>query len=418
MPKRFSDSAVVVLQELARAGSLRQADIIERSGLARATVSSVVNDLNRRRYVRMLDSSEAPRGPGRPARVIALSERSGRPVGIDIGHKGYRLLIAEPTGAWTEDRRHLVVREVDVDAEGPDILASVATDLKALLRKAGANPTQIRGIGLGIPAPVDHVTGRGSDAVQSAWARVDVKGRMQDLLAAKLGVTLDVRVENDARLGALGHLSPLLGGELAERTFLYVKLSDGIGAALVDRGQLYRGPTGAAVELGHVPIVDRELTTPRSEPDERPLPECPRCRRVGCLESVASGSAIMRTLRSELPEEYAGRLAHDVIQDVRDKPQGHPRCVAALENAGRHVGGAIASLANALDIDHVVVGGILADAGEVLMRPVRDQVLSRQLRSSDRPVQISTSLNRRVALYGAIELVMREVPPRFFARDR
>ena len=174
--------------------------------------------------------------------------------------------------------------------------------------------------------------------------------RPAELLERRLG--LPVRLDNDANVGAMGEY--LFGAGRGHRQILYVRLSAGVGLGLILDGQLHRGVSGVAGELGHVPVVADGLMC--------------RCGSRGCLETIASPVAIAELLeRSRLEPVSTTRM----LELVRSGDRGAVRAVA---DAGAALGKAIAATVNLLNPELVIVGGELAGAGEALLQPVREVI--------------------------------------------
>jgi predicted NBD/HSP70 family sugar kinase len=203
-----------------------------------------------------------------------------------------------------------------------------------------------------------------------------------------------VSLGNDAELGALGEWA--FGAGRGEQNLAYIKVGTGIGAGLLLDGQIYRGTTGSAGEIGHITLSENG-------------PVC-TCGNRGCLEACAGGRSKVvrarngiekgrRTMLSEiLPIESL--TAQDVIQAA-----GHGDLFSQqlVTESGYYLGTAIASLVNLINPDIVVVGGGLAQLGDLLLDPIRRTVKERSLSVSWRAVRISAAvLGRRSTAMGAV----------------
>ena len=181
-------------------------------------------------------------------------------------------------------------------------------------------------------------------------------------------LSLPVRVDNDANLGALAE--HVWGAGDGVDDMIYLKLATGIGAGLVLGGRLYVGVGGTAGEIGHT-IIDEHG------------PVC-RCANRGCLETLASGAATVDLLRPTLGDDLTlGRVVELTLE-------GHPAATRVVADAGRHIGRAVANLVNLLNPSRVVVGGEMAACGDVLLDPLRPGVpaprdLQRRRRRRDPP---------------------------------
>ena len=230
-----------------------------------------------------------------------------------------------------------------------------------------ASETPVRAIGMGIPSLMDRAAG------VARWTNhLDLAGvAVADLMADRLG--LPVFVDNDGNVAMLAELEAGAAQGVAHAVML--TLGTGVAGAIVADGRLVRGARGAAGELGHI-VVDLDG------------PPCPgNCPSRGCLEAVASGTALgMEGERAAAGDrssalakaESEGRvitgalvteLAHD----------GDPAAVSAVETVGRNLGVGLASIANALDPEVIIIGGGVIAAGELLLAPAREELERRAL---------------------------------------
>ena len=197
---------------------------------------------------------------------------------------------------------------------------------------------------------------------------------------------LDVRVENDANLGALAE--SVWGAGRGHSDVLYVKAGTGVGGGLLLGGRLYRGAAGTAGELGHLTIDESG-------------PVC-RCGNRGCLEALAGSEAILAPLR---PRHGADLTLPRVIELARTGDHG---CRLVIGDAGRALGIAVAGACNLLAPELVVVGGELAQAGDLLLDPLRSAV-RRAAIDAMRQIPVTAGvLGARAEVLGAVALVLRE----------
>jgi predicted NBD/HSP70 family sugar kinase len=221
----------------------------------------------------------------------------------------------------------------------------------------------------------------GSSAILPGWVGVSAAAAMGDRLG------LPVRVENDANLGAMAE--HLWGAGRGVADMIYLKIATGIGAGFVLNGRPYVGAGGTAGEFGHT-IIDEDG------------PVC-RCANRGCLETVASGAALVELLRPTLgPDLTLGRLVELTIE-------GHPACRRVVADAGRLIGRAAANLVNLLNPSRAIVGGELAACGETLLEPLRQECLRHAISSAADDLEIAVSpLGDRAQVLGALALVLQD----------
>jgi glucokinase-like ROK family protein len=224
--------------------------------------------------------------------------------------------------------------------------------------------------------------------IMPGWDRFPIRDSLQERWGHP------VSLNNDAELGALGEWA--YGAERGAGNLAYIKIGTGVGAGLLIGGQIYRGATGSSGEIGHLTIEENG-------------PLC-NCGNRGCLETLTGGHAIARIAR-----EMVGNNARTILADIRPAEritaidvanaarQGDPVAQQIIVNAGDHLGIAIAGLVNLFNPDSIVVGGGVAQIGDLFLEPVRKAVQKRSLPAAAQAVRITTALlGRRSSGMGAV----------------
>jgi predicted NBD/HSP70 family sugar kinase len=374
-----------VLEALHESGRLSRPDLTRRTGLARATVGSVIADLMAAGIVSEHGTSRSVQLPrtGRPARTIGLLPSAAHAVGLDIGHDHVRCMLCDLSGEPIADR----TVELAVDREPAEAL-SLATQLVA---DAIADKPRDRVLGLGvdIASPIDPRTGiLRAEAIMPGWVGL----RINDELAQRTGLT--VRTANDANAGVLGECR--YGAAKDCRDVIYIRLSAGIGAGVVCDGRTLLGSAGLAGEIGHVSVADGGAIC--------------RCGNRGCLETVASPTALAEMLAPSLGRTVT---VDELLALVRD---GHRGALRAVQDAGDAVGRALAVTVTLLNPQLVVVGGELAAAGETLFTPMRRAIERHAMSPHAAILQIvAGALGDSACVRGAAALVLAEAPERLAA---
>lgn len=364
-----------VVRAVRMAGSLTQAEIARTTGLSAATVSNIVRELKDGGTVEVTPTSAG----GRRARSVSLSGDAGIVVGVDFGHTHLRVAIG--------NLAHQVLAEesepLDVDASASQGLDRAEHLVSRLITATGISQDKVVGVGLGVPAPIDVETGTlGSTAILPGWAGTNPR----DDLAQRLGVP--VHVDNDANLGALGELVWGAGRGVAD--LAYIKVADGVGAGLVISGKIYRGPGGTAGEIGHITLDESG-------------PVC-RCGNRGCLETFTAARYVLPLLYSSHGVDLT---VERMVQLARD---GDPGCRRVIADVGRHVGSGVANLCNLINPSRVVLGGHLAEAGELVLGPIRESVARYAIPSAARRLSVMPgALGGRAEVLGALALVLSEM---------
>jgi len=223
---------------------------------------------------------------------------------------------------------------------------------------------------------------------------------MRELIGERLG--LPTFLDNDANLAALAEHR--FGAARGARNAVMLTLGTGIGGGLVLGGDLYRGSTGAAAELGHT-VIDQDG------------PPCQgSCPNRGCVEVLASGTAIGREGRLAAdahPESALGRK-REAGEEIDGRAvtdaglAGDAAAAEVLATAGRRLGVALASLANVFEPDVIVIGGGAARAGELLLAPAREELRSRALPPQNATPVVLAELGPDAGLVGAATMALEE----------
>lgn len=364
-----------VVRAVRMAGSLTQAEIARSTGLSAATVSNIVRELKDGGTVEVTPTSAG----GRRARSVSLSGDAGIVIGVDFGHTHLRVAIG--------NLAHQVLAEesepLDVDASSAEGFGRAEQLVNRLIETTGISPGKVIGVGLGVPGPIDVESGTlGSTSILPGWTGINPSQE----LAGRLGVP--VYVDNDANLGALGEL--VWGSGRGVKDLAYIKVASGVGAGLVIDGHIYRGPGGTAGEIGHITLDESG-------------PVC-RCGNRGCLETFTAARYVLPLLK---PSHGSDLTMERMVQLARE---GDPGCRRVIGDVGRHIGSGVANLCNLLNPSRVVLGGSLAEAGELVLAPIRDSVSRYAIPSAARQLSVLPgALGGRAEVLGALALVLSEM---------
>jgi predicted NBD/HSP70 family sugar kinase len=278
-------------------------------------------------------------------------------VGIDIGGTKTDAVAIDADGRVVHDLR------LPTGFGSDAVLATAVAAVEGLTRAAGG--ASFASIGIGIPGAVDVASGRVEHAVNLGLSGLDLGSEV----AARVGRS--VRVENDVNAAALGAFSLL--DRTADQSMAYLNLGTGLAAGLVLGGRLWRGSRGVAGEIGHIPV-------------DPAGPLCP-CGQRGCLELMASGSAVARQWPTDDPKPVRALFAA--------ADSGDALAASVRERLTENVAAAVRLLVLTVDVDDVVIGGGLSSLGDVLLADVR-AVLGRW--AGDSEFLASLELPSRVTL--------------------
>ncbi len=366
-----------------QSGGISRVEAAQKLGMTRAAISMIVNDLLDLGLVR--EAKHLLSGnSGRPARLLEINPEYGKVIGIDLGASHVNLLITNVAA------QILYEQEVPIDiAEGPEkVLDKVDELVQQGIRQSGIAWDTVLAVGLGVPGPIDSASGTViSPPIMPGWDRYPISAVLEERWR------VPVSLNNDAELGAIGEWA--FGAGRGERFLAYIKAGTGIGAGLLLDGRIYRGATGSAGEIGHLTIDENG-------------PQC-TCGNYGCVEAYAGGRAIARTAREAIEKGLRTQLSAlppekiTALEVANAARRGDFLAQQIIERAGEHLGIAIAGVVNLFNPNVIIIGGGVAQIGDLYLEPVRRTVQKRSLSASARTVRITTALlGRRSSAMGAV----------------
>ena len=348
---------------------ISRAAIAAATGLAKATVSSLVDRLIAADLVTETGLVARP-GRGRRSTGLAPSPTGPHGLGVEIGVDYLATCLVDLTGAVHEHR----VRPGDNrDQPAQHVLARAATAIDDALRAARV---PVGGIGIAAPGLVEADSGLLRVAPNLGWRDLDVVAAIRAAIDHPDKADLPILIGNEADFAAAAELGAMDG----PRDFILVSGEIGIGAGLVVDGRPFRGVRGFGGELGHVTV-------------DPAGPVC-GCGARGCLEPLAGLDAIMR----------AAGLDHDTpLRTLCDRlADGDVAAVAAVRDAGRWLGIALAAVVNLVDVPCVVLGGSYAELAPWLRDAIARELEQRVVSAAWSPVRITgATLGGAAAVRGA-----------------
>jgi len=358
--------------------TMTRAALASATGLSRSTIGNVVRSLEEQGIVEEGEHTGARHGlTGRPAVAVALVPGSGATVGVAINRERLKIGVADLRGTVLAEHDEPLV----AGSDGETILVLVADRVRAMITAAGTPRGRVIGLAIGIPGPVDDHGAVDARSPSPRWAGVRVRETLSRLLDG-----LPVVPDNDANYGAVGELHYGAGRDAAD--LIYVSIGPGIGGGFVVGGQLRRGHSGYAGEVGHITAVEDG-------------PRC-TCGRLGCLSTVAASGALLDAWARDRGE----RLTVSGLLELADT--GDPHAHALLFEAGVHVGRVCGALVNALDPARVVLGGELGSRSQNLLHGVR-HALERYAHPVLAGVDVVHAvLQDRAEVLGAVAAVLRD----------
>lgn len=370
-----------IVESLQRHGHLTQVELAGATGLSAATVSNIVKELS---ASGVLNTSTTSRS-GRRAVEVTLARQVGLVAGLHFSARHLRVaisdvdrtIVAEHHAPLAHDHKH--DREMD---RATLLLSDMAESLDSSL-------SELLAVGMALPVPVKESTGViATPGLMRGWDGVPIAEAMSER------VQLPVFLDTEANLGGLAEARH--GAARGSHGAAYIRVGYSIGGSLLIGGAPYHGVNGRAGQIGHVTVDENG-------------PIC-RCGNRGCLETLAGGPALLDLFR----EDPGFQRLRDIVLRAEEGDSGARRAIA---DAGRHIGIAAASLANLFDPDVIVVGGELAEAGELLLAPMRHALERAAPGGTDVPELVQGILGDRAELLGCLALAIDNVaaerrPPR------
>jgi predicted NBD/HSP70 family sugar kinase len=374
-------------------GEISRTGLAEKTGLAPSYISTIVRHLQEGNL--LLEGSRVPSGRGRRRVKLHLNPDLAHLVGVEMGRMNSRIIVSDFLGRILSFKKF----PSEVSRGQDPVLSSLHQEIRECLNR----DEKIRAIGVSHSGVIDRRSG-----TVIFWPKVE---RWRDVPLEKM-VREEHRmatvVEDSARTAAIGEQR--FGCGRGKRNFVYVDAGVGIGAAIFVDGQLYFGGNGLAGELGHTTIdEDGELCS---------------CGNRGCLEVYASGAAVVARVRDGLKQGVASSLSDlrnsdfaglSLEQIARAAASEDRLCASMLEEAGTHLGTALASMVNLLNPERIILGGALPRVTRALLiDPLMRALKSRAFHGSVSQLDVVVSeLGEEAAAVGACLLaatkIIREV---------
>ncbi len=299
-------------------------------------------------------------------------------IGIEFSGSKLRAATVDSEGVIGERR------ELELQADG---LVGQVKQLVSELRE-GAN--KIEAVGIAIPGLVNRQTDR---VIASRVHPSTVRDNLHAELMEATGLRFEL--ENDANAAAYGEFK--VGAGRGSRSLFYITIGEGIGGAIILEGKLWTGVSGLAGEVGHI-TIDTEGA------------EC-LCGNTGCLETVASAPNIVRRANERLSRDTfsLSKLAmnKDFTADdmAREAKEGDDFSLMMIERTGKYIGTGVASVINLLNIERIVLGGGVMQAGELILNPIIQEAKQRAFQPSFEATEIlAGALGADAATIGAAML--------------
>lgn len=306
--------------------------------------------------------------------------------GVDVGGTTVKLGLFDVQGALLDKWEIPTVTA----NQGEAILPDVAKSIRDKMEEKGLKETDVAGIGIGVPGPVDRnglLVGR---AVNLGWDSLDIP----KTLGAYIKVP--VKAANDANVAAFGEMWQ--GGGKGYENMVAVTLGTGVGGGIIVDGKLLAGATGAGGEIGHLHLQDGEI-------------EACNCGNKGCMEQYASATGIVRLAKKRLEEDQSPsslREGEVSAKAVFDAVKAGDRVATEIaERFGDYLGKGLAIVSAVVNPEVFVIGGGVSKAGEILLKFVEPNFQKYAFPQCRGAKFVLAKLGNDAGIYGAAALFLR-----------
>src|SRR5690625_1067873 len=300
-------------------------------------------------------------------------------IGIDIGGTKTAIALVDETGVIVEN----ATMPTDLTLTPDQMITNISYEIKRQIDYTNISNDDIVGIGIGAPGPIDNQKGLIVNPPNlQTWTNFPIRDYIKNEFS------FSVIFENDANAAALAE--KWIGAGQGSENFIFVTVSTGIGAGIVSDGQLLLGQLGNAGDIGHI-VIDPSFG------------QCV-CGQYGCLEWIASGTAIARQGSEVMEPQLSTKEVFDLYF------QGEPRIVQLIEKVFRVLGVACVNLTNTFDTEKIVIGGGVTQVGKVLFNSIQEYVQQYALGDQRRKTEIvPAQLNQNAGVIGAAALCFKGI---------
>ena len=379
-----------IIASLRDYGSLTKAEIATKMNLTFTAVNNLVEELMRDRLIAeagFYDESSR----GRKPKLLSLNSGDIYAVGVHISASSVRAAVINLQGKAMMEKRSIF----EDNANRGGVVNVIISTIQAVLDESGLK-SQIIGIGVGAPGPLDPVQGKILSPPNLPGHQVRLKGLIEE------NTELPTQIEKDANVMALGEL--WYGNGRHFSNLVYVDADIGIGSGLIFNQKIYQGYPFGAGEIGHCTI---DIDGPRRN-----------CGNYGRLEAIASGIAIVRRVGEEARRGVASSLKSsfdgndhglDVTDVITAGLEGDQLVANMLNESARYVGISLANVINLLTPETIIIGGVLANRYPDFFKYVKETSYNRSLSSFHNKIVLQPSeLGEFAGIIGAGTIVLEK----------
>ena len=363
--KQFNETSLL---ELIRTNKqISKADLAQLTGLSPTACGIIVSNLLEKNYI-----SEAGIGiskGGRRPNLFELTPKSYFSIGVDIDVDYIRFILMDITGQ---------VEYRDKIPSGfaqsvPESIKLVEEKIHQIIQEYKIKDDRLLGVGVSIPGMVDNITHEVIFAPNLGWERVDLEHMM-----ASIG-SFPIYVDNEAMCSAI--CENWIGCCIDQKDFVCINMKSGIGSSIFAGGNLYRGCSGSAGEIGHITV-------------DQNGPKC-ACGNYGCLETLVSSKAMVekaqRLVKQGLIADFTDVDLITIDDIICSAKAGNEAARVILVDAAGYFGLAVANLINTINPSKIVLGKELVKFSEDILEHLKNIAFAKALKYPASRVEIITS---------------------------
>lgn len=385
----------VILLSLLYEPVLSRSQLAKHTNLSNTTITNIIAELIEQGIVTEKNSTdeiqEKSRSVGRPRMRICLEPNARFVVGIHVGVGTIRVAVTNLRAEIIDNQ----LLRFDTSIPADEVLEQIVVTVEDVIAKSDVERDKILGVGVGASGLVDFSTGVNLLAPNLDWHDVPLREYLQNKLR------LPVIVDNNVRSMAIGETYFGAGRDVDSVAFVYGRI--GVGAGLTFKGQVIRGSSQGAGEIGHIAML-----LEGGEP-------C-RCGNSGCLETLVSESAFLQQAENIAQANPEGILA-TILREQTDQPpienvfeaarQGDSQVQEVIEERGYYLGVALANLINMFNPELILLGGIFSRGEDLFIEPITRTIQQRAFGGMGKNVQVqATTFGWKAGVLGAAALAL------------
>jgi len=384
---------VKILNIIRNNKKISRAEITKISGLSAPTVSRIVENLIAEGLFKEIGVGKS--SGGRRPTLLEFSGHNNCIIGIDLGTTNIIGILSDLNANIIYE----VKEPTHVEEGFQSVMERTSGVITELKNHVDINSKQICGIGMAVAGLINRDKNIVEFSPDFHWHEVDVIGEL-----SKWHDDIPIIFDNVTRVMALGELWYGIGKQV--QNFVCVNVGYGIGAGIVMNGKPLYGSTGMMGEFGHITL------------DKDSQIQC-KCGNYGCLEALASGNAIAKTVQNKLKSGERSiliEMCHGDIDTITTEmianaaKQGDPLAWNVFDRADEYLGIGIANLINIFNPEAIVIGGGVAQAGDILFNKIRKTVSARSLKKISKDVQIlPATFGMKASVMGAVSLIANDI---------